>query len=66
MTRDFTARVNYAARVISDRRPTSRRFDSCFENGDGDEVVAALRRRALRNPRLAANFRKYLVWDDAE
>jgi hypothetical protein len=64
MIRSFADRVNYAARVISEGRRTSRRFDGCFENGDGDEVVAALRRRAAANPRLSANLRKYVVWDD--
>lgn len=30
----------------------SRAFDNCFENGDGDAVVAELTRRADRDPRL--------------
>jgi hypothetical protein len=39
---------------------SSRAFDNCFENGDGDHVVAALVERAERNPALhraiAADF----------
>lgn len=30
----------------------SRAFDNCFENGDGDKVVAELVRRAAENPAL--------------
>ena len=56
----FTARVDYAARVISKRRETSRAFDGCFENYDGDEVVAALILRARRNERIAANLPRYI------
>lgn len=57
---DFSGRVNYAAAVISNNRATSRAFDSCFENHDGDEVAAILVRRAEKNPRLAANIWRYL------
>ena len=56
----FQGRVNYAARVISEGSRTSRDFDSCLEEGDGDAVAAALVRRADRNPRLAANLWRYL------
>ena len=31
---------------------SSRAFDNCFENGDGDAVVAELTRRADRDPKL--------------
>lgn len=57
---NFAGRVNYAAKVISSGRPTSRAFDNCFENYDGDEVAAALVRRAEKNPRLAANLFRYI------
>jgi hypothetical protein len=59
---DFTARVNFAANRISSGGRTSRRFDSCFENHDGDEVVVALYRRTIKNPntKLAANLFLYL------
>jgi hypothetical protein len=48
---DFPYRVNYAAQCIM-RGITSRRRDSCYENDDGDLVVVALVRRAIRNPKL--------------
>jgi hypothetical protein len=35
----------------------SRAFDNCFENGDGDQVVAELTRRADRDPKLHAAIR---------
>lgn len=57
---DFAGRVNYAAQVISNGRATSRAFDNCFENDDGDEVCAALMRRAEKNKRLADNMPRYL------
>lgn len=60
---DFAGRVNYAAAVISNGRSTSRAFDNCFENHDGDEVCAVLVRRAENNPRLAANIWRYLSRD---
>lgn len=58
--KSLTERVNYAARVIKNGRPTSRAFDDCFENGDGDEVVRALVRKSKENPILAANLPKYI------
>lgn len=57
---NFAGRVNYAAAVISNRRATSRAFDNCFENNDGDEVAVILYRRSLKNPKLAANIWRYL------
>jgi hypothetical protein len=57
---NFAGRVNFAALVISQGRPSSRSFDNCFENCDGDAVVAALVRRAEKNERLAANLPKYI------
>jgi hypothetical protein len=57
---NFHGRVRYALEVISAGRPTCRTFDSCFENGDGDEVAAAVYRRSLRRPTLAANLWRYL------
>lgn len=41
----FGLRVNYARSAFKkfalefDKRPNSRSFDNCFENGDGDAVV---------------------------
>lgn len=63
---NYAGRVNYAAKVISEGRPTSRAFDNCFENYDGDEVAAALVRRAEKNPRLAANLFRYIDRDSSE
>lgn len=59
---DFNARVNFAASYISGGKRTSRRFDSCFENNDGDAVVTALYRRTRERPgtKLAANLFNYL------
>lgn len=62
---NFAGRVDYAAQVISAGRHTSRAFDNCFENHDGDEVCAALIRRAERNPRLAANLWRYICRESA-
>ena len=59
---DFTGRVEYAARCISEGRDTScnRAFSSCFEMDDGDEVVTMLIRLARRRPALSVNLHKYL------
>jgi hypothetical protein len=57
---NFAGRVAYAASVIANGRPTSRAFDNCFENYDGDEVSAILVRRAAKNSKLAANIWRYL------
>lgn len=65
---DFSARVNFAAAYIGAGTATTRRFDSCFENDDGDAVVTALYRRAQLRPlgRLAANLWRYVARDSAE
>ncbi|GHE77755.1 hypothetical protein GCM10019059_40930 [Camelimonas fluminis] len=63
---NFRGRVNYAAAVISNLRNSTRSFDNCFENNDGDVVAAALMRRAERNPKLKANIPRYLNMDMAE
>jgi hypothetical protein len=59
---NFSGRVNYAATVIARRGGNTRHFDTCFEMWDGDEVAAALVRRADKNPNspLARNIFKYL------
>jgi len=57
---NFMGRVNYAAQVISRNGNTTRTFDGCFENDDGDAVVAALARRCEKNAKLAANIARYL------
>jgi hypothetical protein len=40
-------RVNYARSFIISGRPPTRSFDSCFEQGDGDEVYERLKQKAL-------------------
>jgi len=57
----FRYRVDYAARCLIQGRTHTRTFDSCFEMGDGDEVVAALMQRALHNPRLDQAIRQWLT-----
>lgn len=58
----FDERVAFAARHIASGRPSTRRFDTCFEMHDGDAVAVALVRRvrARPNTKLAANFEQYL------
>lgn len=53
-------RVDFACSVILSGREITRKFDTCFEMGDGDEVCARIYRRALKNPRLMAALPKYL------
>jgi hypothetical protein len=57
---DFAYRVNFAASVISRGVSTTRNFDNCFENYDGDAVVVSLYRRSRRNPKLRSRIFKYL------
>ena len=57
----FSERVNYAARWIVSGRPTTRSFDNCFENSDGDAVVLALCRRAEKNERLRQALPRYIA-----
>ena len=63
---NFAGRVNFAAFIITQGKPTSRGFDNCFENYDGDAVAAALVRRARKNERLAANLWRYICRQSAE
>lgn len=62
---NFAGRVNFAAFIITQGKPTSRSFDNCFENNDGDAVCAALIRRAQTNERLAANLFRYINKESA-
>lgn len=57
---NFAGRVNFAAFIITQGRSTSRSFDNCFENNDGDAVAAALVRRAQKNERLRTNLFRYV------
>lgn len=63
---NFAGRVDYAAAVIAAGRSTTRSFDNCFENSDGDAVAAALVRRSKNNPKLAANLWRYICRQTAE
>lgn len=64
----FRARVDFAAAVISRGGQATRRFDTCFEIFDGNEVAAALVYRARKSPagKLAANLFRYISRDIAE
>lgn len=61
---NFAGRVDYATKCLV-RGPGaggfSRSFDNCFENNDGEVVMAALARRALKNPRLLGGIRKWFA-----
>lgn len=63
-------RALIAARAMRAGYTPGRAFDDCFEMGDGDEVVAHLRRMAQRNSSvgvaLRANWSKYLCAPLAE
>ena len=63
MPRTFAQRVSYAAKIIRERRPASRRFCGCFEEGDGDAVVNALVALANRRPggNLSRNLSHYIA-----
>lgn len=65
---NFSGRVNLAALYISRGRRSSRGFDNCFENNDGDAVATALYRRAQKAPDsdLARNLWRYLSKDTVE
>lgn len=67
-TDNFSGRVNLAALYISQGRRSSRGFDNCFENNDGDAVATALYRRAQKAPDgdLARNLWRYLSKDTVE
>ncbi len=62
MANGFDRRVTVAATHISKGHPSTRHFDSCFENFDGDAVALALYLRTLKRPdtKLAKNIWKYL------
>lgn len=66
MSKTLKDRINYATRVIREGRATSRQFDGCFEMGDGDDVVAALVKRAAKCPTLKANLPRYIAQSSIE
>ena len=49
---DFQYRVSFAAAYMVRGITNSRALDNCFEMWDGDLVVTALVRRAMKNRRL--------------
>ncbi len=64
----FAQRVNYAAQCIvaGGNRTRTRHFDTCFEMCDGDLVVAALIRRAAKNPNLTQAIEQVMGVDGVE
>ena len=52
-------RVRYAiATILRDRAVNEGAFKCCFEMGDEDEVMRAILRRGLKNPRLRSALEK--------
>jgi hypothetical protein len=50
-----TYRVRYAiATIVRDRLANEGAFKNCFEMEDGEEVILAILRRGLKNPKLRA------------
>jgi hypothetical protein len=58
-----TYRVRYAiANILRDRVTNEGAFNTCFEMEDAEEVIGAILRRGLKNPRLrTALERSHLV-----
>lgn len=54
----YQYRVNFAAAYMVRGITNSRALDNCFEMFDGDLVVTALVRRAMKNPKLHAAIAK--------
>jgi hypothetical protein len=70
ISNDFNTRVNYAISCMKTKRTGTRSFDNCFEMWDGDFVVTAILRRALKNPKFEIVLKNYLrtieLWEDWE
>ncbi len=54
----FKTRLDKAVRFILSERPHGRQLDEAFEMFDGDQMTAAIIRRARKNPRLDEIIRK--------
>lgn len=55
--RDY--RIRYAlSNILRDRVVNEGAFLNCFEMGDGDEVIRAILRRGLKNPKLRVALRR--------
>ena len=55
-------RVAIAHALILDGHTSVRAFDNCFENGDGDKVIAALVKRSSECPELAAFLKSAITY----
>lgn len=65
---DFSKRVNYAAQFCISRAGTknsesTRALCNCIESEDGEQVLAALVRRAHKNSKLEEGIRLLFVFD---
>lgn len=65
---DFSKRVNYAAQFCVSRAGTgnsesTRALCNCIESDDGEQVLAALVRRAHKNSKLEAGIRLLFVFE---
>lgn len=62
MEQSIKTDVNFVCATILSGRNTSRRFDSCFENGtERNKLVAAsVYKRALKNNNIMAALDRYL------
>lgn len=62
---NFGGRVVYAAQIMRSGGETCRRFDTCFEMYDGNEVATTLWRMAQTDSKLMSAFmsRQYLCPD---
>lgn len=63
MCADLKDRIKYAAVVIRRGGSATRKFDGCFEWGDGFKVVFALVRIARPGGSLERNLPKYICED---
>lgn len=62
-------RIATAARIILSGGPgerNSRTFDTCFEMGDGDQVVRALVKRSTKNDRLRDALPRFINNDSLQ
>lgn len=56
-------RADYITEIIKAEKPSDRRFASCFENGDGDELLRELLIRATNDDVLEKNLPHYIAKD---
>ena len=56
-------RVTFVCSYILQGRKTTRAFDGCFEDGDGDEVAARVYKRALKNQKIMDRLPRYVDVD---